>query len=58
MAAVSIAALIGPPIDGAFLSHYTGFTQVEAFCGVVVLAGSVLIFLAKQTTGKGLLGKI
>lgn len=58
MAVISVAALIGPPINGAFVSHYHGYNEAAIFCGIVVLAGGVLSFLAKLTTGKGLLGKI
>lgn len=58
MAAVSIAALVGPPIDGAFTTHYHGFHQVATFSGIMVLAGGALCFLTKLTTGKGLFSKV
>jgi hypothetical protein len=58
MAMVSIAALIGPPIDGLFVSHYGGFNQVAAFCGVSVLAGGFSILLTKKATEEGLFGKV
>jgi MFS family permease len=57
MATVSMGALIGPPIDGAFLTHYKGFNQVATFSGVLVLAGGISVLLTKKTTEKGLLGK-
>jgi len=58
MATVAIAALVGPPIDGAFQTHYHSFHQVSTFSGVMVLAGGVAILLTKITTGKGLFGKV
>lgn len=58
MATVSIAALVGPPIDGAFQTHYHSFHQVSTFSGVMVLAGGVSILLTKSTTEKGLFGKV
>jgi MFS family permease len=48
MATVSIAALIGPPIEGAFVSHYHGFNQVATFSGVFVIAGGVFSLLTKE----------
>jgi MFS family permease len=56
MAVCSIAALIGPPIDGAFVKKFAGFDQVAIFSGVVVLAGGVGI-LGVKTLGKGLWAK-
>ena len=58
MATVSVAALVGPPIDGAFQTHYHGFHEVATFSAVMVLAGGVGCFLTKHTTGKGLFGKV
>lgn len=55
---ISLAALIGPPINGALLSHYGGFHQVSIFSGVVVFAGSGIVVLAKHVSGKGVSGKI
>jgi MFS family permease len=58
MATVSIAALVGPPIDGAFQTHYHSFNEVATFSGVMVLAGGIGCFLTKHTTGKGIFGKV
>lgn len=58
MAVISIAALIGPPIDGAFVSHYHGFSEVSIFSGIVVLVGGAGVILTKMTTEKGVWGKI
>jgi MFS family permease len=58
MATVSIAALVGPPIDGAFQTHYHSFHQVATFSGIMVLVGGITCFLTKHTTGKGIFGKV
>jgi len=58
MAVISIGALIGPPIDGAFLTKFGGYREVSIFSGVVTLTGSITIFLAKATTDKGLWAKV
>lgn len=58
MAVVSFAALIGPPIDGAFVASYHGYSQVEIFSGAVVLAGAIGINGMKSFTEKGVFGKV
>jgi len=58
MGIVSLAALTGPPINGALVSHYGGFHQASIFSGVVVFAGGCVVVLAKQVSGKGVFGKI
>ena len=58
MAVISFAALAGPPINGALITRYGGFEQVSIFSGVVVLAGGFAVLLAKQASGKGVLGKV
>lgn len=55
MAVASIAALIGPPVNGALIDHYHGFDQVSIFSGVMCLAGGFLVLLAKQASGNGIL---
>ncbi|KAI1101419.1 MFS general substrate transporter [Jackrogersella minutella] len=54
----SFAALIGPPVNGVFISKYGGFLQVSIFSGVMVLVGAVIVLAAKATTSKGVLGRI
>ncbi|KAE8153451.1 major facilitator superfamily domain-containing protein [Aspergillus avenaceus] len=56
-AVISIATLIGPPINGALINHYGGWLQVQIFSGVVILAGSVFGIVTKLLSGKGLLEK-
>jgi MFS family permease len=58
MFCVSFASLIGPPINGALITHYHGFTQVTIFSGVVIIAGSFCILIVKHANGRGLLSKI
>lgn len=53
----SVAALIGPPADGALVTRYGGFTQVSIMSGVFCLAGGALVMVVKQTSGKGIFTK-
>ncbi|KAI0851893.1 MFS general substrate transporter [Daldinia vernicosa] len=58
MSVSSIAALIGPPVNGVFVSKYGGYFEVSIFSGVMVLVGGVIALATKATTSKGLLGRI
>jgi MFS family permease len=58
MFCVSFAALIGPPINGALITHYHGFTQVTIFSGLKILVGAFAILLVKHANGKGVFSKI
>lgn len=58
MAVLGIPVLIGPPIDGVFVSHFRGYDQLANFCGVLVLVGGFGIFGVKATTEKGVWGRI
>ncbi|KAL1860663.1 hypothetical protein VTK73DRAFT_7213 [Phialemonium thermophilum] len=58
IAVAALSCLVGPPVTGAMLDRFGGFTQVSIFAGVFTLAGSALAFGAKATTPKGLLGRI
>jgi MFS family permease len=58
MATVSFAALSGPPINGALVTHYGSFDQAAIFSGVVVIVGSFAILLAKHASTKGVFGKV
>lgn len=55
---VSTGALIGPPISGALVKEYHGFSQVSYFCGAVTLAGGLSVALVKYTTAQGLFAKV
>lgn len=58
MGIASFAALIGPPVNGALVTRYHGYDQVSIFSGVVVLAGAVVVLLAKHVTRQGIFAKI
>ena len=54
---VSFAALIGPSINGALVTHYNSFDQAADFSGVVILIGGFLVLLSKIWTDKGILSR-
>jgi MFS family permease len=56
MAVVSMAVLVGPPINGKLLDDY-GFFEVALFSGIACLIGGLLGLVAKYTTSQGLLGR-
>ena len=58
LAVSSIAALIGPPVNGALLDHYDGFLQISIFSGVVTTFGGFVAFLSKIARPEGIFGKI
>ncbi|EFW98538.1 major facilitator superfamily transporter monocarboxylate [Grosmannia clavigera kw1407] len=53
----SIAALVGPPINGRLVHAYGGYLQTSIFSGVTCLVGAALAFLAKAGTPAGLWGR-
>ncbi|KAJ7715658.1 monocarboxylate permease-like protein [Mycena maculata] len=44
----AFAGLTGPPIAGALITNH-GFWAAQVFAGVMLLAGSILIFVARQS---------
>ncbi|KAJ5691890.1 hypothetical protein N7462_001313 [Penicillium macrosclerotiorum] len=58
IAVASVAALIGPPINGALISHYGGYAQMSYFSGAMTIVGGLLALGAKATTPEGIFGKI
>jgi MFS family permease len=58
MAIASLAALIGPPVNGALLRTYGSFNQVSWFSGAMCMTGAVLVLAAKAQTSQGVFGKI
>ncbi|KAF5679884.1 monocarboxylate transporter [Fusarium denticulatum] len=58
LAVGSLAALIGPPVNGVLVSKYGGFFQFSVFSGVMCLFGGCLAIVAKMWTEKGILGRI
>ncbi|KAF2797064.1 MFS general substrate transporter [Melanomma pulvis-pyrius CBS 109.77] len=57
MAVASIAALIGPPVNGALINRYGGFQEGAFFSGAMCLFGGFLTFMSKLATVEGILGK-
>ncbi|KAM0452310.1 hypothetical protein ACHAO4_005520 [Trichoderma viride] len=53
----AVGVLIGPPIDGAFVTHYGSFEQVTMFSGAMCLVGGILVLFAKAATPQGIFGK-
>ena len=51
MATVSLAALAGPPINGALVTHYESFDQASIFSGIFALAGGFSILLPNTCLG-------
>ncbi|OCL14295.1 MFS general substrate transporter [Glonium stellatum] len=58
MAVGSLAALIGPPVNGALVDKYEEFLQVSIFSGVMCLVGGFTALVSKTTTPQGILGRI
>lgn len=54
----AIAALIGPPINGALVDRYGGFLQVSIFSGVMCIAGGFIALASKFATPQGIFGKV
>ncbi|RTE73838.1 hypothetical protein BHE90_011756 [Fusarium euwallaceae] len=58
MALSSFAALIGPPVNGALVDKYAGFSQVSVFSGVMCLVGGFVGLLTKITITQGIFRNI
>jgi MFS family permease len=58
MGLAAFAVLIGPPVNGALIDRYGGFTQVSIFSGVVSLIGGVFALSSKLATPEGIFGKV
>jgi MFS family permease len=57
MGLAAFAVLAGPPINGALLAKYGGFSQVSIFSGTVSLFGGLIALASKLVTPEGLFGK-
>ena len=53
-----VGALIGPPVNGAFVARYGGFVEVSIFSGAMCLAGAIIAIGTKCATTEGLLGRV
>ncbi len=58
MSVSGIAGLTGTPITGALIGNYNSYTQAAVFSGVVVMAGAVLLIMAKIWHEKNDLRKV
>jgi MFS family permease len=58
MALSSFAVLIGPPVNGALVKHYGGYSEACIFSGVFCLFGGALALATKAVTPQGILGRI
>lgn len=58
LGAASIAVLIGPPINGQLLHHYSTYLPVTIFSGVMCLVGGFIAFAGKKGTKQGLFGLV
>jgi MFS family permease len=58
MAIASLSALVGPPVSGALIERFGGFTEVSIFGGVFTLADAALAVAAKTKTPQGVLGRV
>ncbi len=57
MALASFSALLGPPVSGALVDRYGGFSQAAYFSGSLTLFGSVMAVWAKSFAPKGIFGQ-
>ncbi|KFY71645.1 hypothetical protein V499_08179 [Pseudogymnoascus sp. VKM F-103] len=53
-----VAVLIGPPINGALLTEYSGFHEISWLMGTVTMAGAMSVVLAKWLSGGGIFAKL
>jgi MFS family permease len=58
MSISALAALIGPPVNGVFLSRYGGFFEASMFSGAMCLFGGLMALATKAVTTEGILGRV
>jgi MFS family permease len=58
MGVASLAALIGPPVNGALLNKYGGFLEVSIFSGTMSIVGGFIALATKTITDQGLCGRV
>jgi len=54
----SMAALIGPPVNGALVNKYHGFFEVSILSGATCVFGGLIAFAIKAKTPQGLMGRV
>jgi MFS family permease len=58
MGLAAFAVLAGPPISGALLDRFGGFSQVSVFAGTVSILGGLIALSSKAVTNEGMFGKV
>ncbi|KAK3356482.1 major facilitator superfamily domain-containing protein [Lasiosphaeria hispida] len=58
MALASLAALAGPPANGALVKAYDGFEQVTYLSGSMCMVGAMFVFFSKKFTKQGIWGRV
>ncbi|CAK7214912.1 hypothetical protein SEUCBS140593_002350 [Sporothrix eucalyptigena] len=58
LGAASIAVLIGPPINGQLIHHYSTYLPVTLFSGLVCIVGGIMAIIAKTGTPEGVFGRV
>jgi MFS family permease len=58
MAIDAFAALVGPPINGAIVSHYHGYTEAAYFSAAAVVLGAFGALGAKYASGKTFFARV
>ena len=58
MSISGLGALIGPPVNGAFVARYGGFVQVSIFSGAMCVFGGFIGIVTKFATPQGIFGRV
>ncbi|RDW59940.1 hypothetical protein BP6252_13027 [Coleophoma cylindrospora] len=58
MFVIAFGALMGPAVDGAFVSRYDGFSEVSVFCGLMVIVGALGVGATKVAMEKSFSSKL
>ncbi|KAH3964781.1 hypothetical protein HBI70_182400 [Parastagonospora nodorum] len=58
MGLAAFATLAGPPISGALLERYGGYSQVAIFGGTFCVFGGLVVFSSKFVVPEGIMGKV
>ena len=58
IAVAALATLVGPPVTGALVDKYGGFTEAVMFSGAFCMFGGVLMIFTKHFTEKGIWGRV
>lgn len=58
MAVGSLAALIGPPVNGALVAKHGSFFEASMFSGAMCLTGGLVAIVCKGATPQGIRGRI